>query len=329
MTVGLDTSSAGAKTGSVDINYVSDGAGTSGLAAIAAGSQTINLSGDVYRLASANTLGAVSFGNVHVGDSVQQALGIINTAVNDGFSEKLNASFGGATDSRITTNGGSIIQLGAGASDNVSMIVGLDTSAAGTVNGTQTVLFASDGTGTSGLGITGLPSQGVNVSGDITTSGSVYRLASASPAAPNPVNFGNVRIGTATDQALTISNTALNDGFSEKLNASITSNGTPVTASGAFTLLGPQETNNTSLRRRNRYLYGRRQDGSGDDCTRVRRHWHQRSGYHPSVFANGQRFRRCVSPGGSRPPYTGAGRAGQPAGGRQCCSGAEPDQHRC
>ena len=127
------------------------------------------------------------------------------------------------------------------------MIVGLDTTAAGTVNGTQTVLFASDGTGTSGLGITGLPSQGVNVSGDITTSGSVYRLASASPATPNPVNFGNVRIGMVTDQALTISNTALNDGFSEKLNASISSNGAPVTASGAFTLLGPQAIDSTSL----------------------------------------------------------------------------------
>ena len=54
MSVSLDTSSAGAKTGSVNINYVSDGAGTSGLAAIAAGSQTINLGGNVYRLASAS-----------------------------------------------------------------------------------------------------------------------------------------------------------------------------------------------------------------------------------------------------------------------------------
>ena len=246
LSVGVDASSAGAKNGTVTLNYVSDGTGSSGLSAIAAGSQTINVSGNVYRLASANTLGAINFGNVHVGDTVQQALSISNTAVNDGFSESLNASFGASSDARIITSG-SISQLAAGSSNNSSMIVRLDTSAAGTVNGTQVVNFASDGTGTSGLGITALASQTIGVSGDITTNGNVFRLASASPATPNPVNFGNVRIGTATDQVLSISNTAANDGFSEKLNASISSNGAPVTATGAFNLLGPQATDNTSL----------------------------------------------------------------------------------
>jgi hypothetical protein len=246
MSVGIDTSSAGAKSGSLTLNYQSDGTGTSGLSAIGAGSQTINVSGNVYRLASANTLGAVNFGNVHVGDTVQQALNISNTAVNDGFSERLNASFGTGSDARITTSG-SISQLVAGSSNTSSMIVGLNTSAAGTVNGTQTINFASDGTGTSGLGITALASQTIGVSGDITTSGSVFRLASASAATPNPVSFGNVRVGTATDQVLTISNTAANDGFSESLNASIGSNGAPVTASGSFNLLAAQGTNSTSL----------------------------------------------------------------------------------
>ncbi|MBK8890001.1 MAG: choice-of-anchor D domain-containing protein [Dechloromonas sp.] len=246
MSVGMDTSSVGNKSGSVAVNYQSDGAGTSGLSSISAGSQTVNVSGSVYRLAQANTLGAVSFGNVHVGDSVQQALSISNTAANDGFSEKLNASFGNATDARITNNGGSISQLAAGAT-NSSMVVGLNTAAAGTVNGSIAVNFASDGAGTSGLGISALATQNVGVSGNITTQGNVYRLASASPATPNPVNFGNVRINTATDQALTIGNTAANDGFSEKLNASISSNGAPVTASGSFNLLGPQASDNSSL----------------------------------------------------------------------------------
>ena len=246
MAVGIDTSSAGAKSGSVTVNYVSDGTGTSNLGTIGAGNQTVSVSGDVYRLASANTLAAVSFGNVHVGDTVQQALNITNTAAADGYSEKLNASFGASSDARITTSG-SVSQLAAGASNNSSMIVGLNTSAAGTVNGTQVVKFASDGSGTSGLGITALASQTIGVSGDITTTGNVYRLASASAATPNPVNFGNVRIGATADQAVSISNTATNDGFSEKLNASISTNGAPVTASGAFNLLGPQSTNGTSL----------------------------------------------------------------------------------
>jgi|JI10StandDraft_1071094.scaffolds.fasta_scaffold01355_3 hypothetical protein len=245
--VGIDTSSAGAKSGSATISYVSDGTGSSGLAAIAAGSQTINVSGDVYRLASANNLGAVAFGNVHVGDFVQQALSISNTALADGFSEKLNASFGASSDARITTSG-SISQLAAQATNSSSMLVGLNTTAAGNVNGTQVINFASDGAGTSGLGITALASQTIGVSGDITTSGSVFRLASASPATPNPVNFGALRIGSTAEQTLSITNTAANDGFSEKLNASISSNGAPVTASGAFNLLAAQATNGSDLR---------------------------------------------------------------------------------
>ena len=246
LAVGLDTSSAGAKSGRVNLNYSSDGAGTSGLGTIAAGSQSINISGNVYRLAAANALADLNFGNVHVGDTVQQALNITNTALNDGFSEKLNASFGASSDARITT-AGSINQLNAGSSDSSSMQVGLDTSAAGVVNGTQVVNFASDGSGTSGLGITALAAQTIGVSGNINTTGSVFRLASASPATPNPVDFGNVRIGSTADQALSITNTAANDGFSEKLNASISTNGAPVTASGSFNLLGPQATDSTSL----------------------------------------------------------------------------------
>ena len=199
-----------------------------------------------YRLAEANTLAPVAFGNVHVGDSVSQALTITNLAVNDGFSEKLNASFGSADDPRITF-GGSIGLLGAGLSDSSSMVVGLNTAAAGSVNGAVTVHFASDGTGTSGLGITALPSQSVGITGVIQAVGNVFRLASPSPVAPNPVDFGNVRMGSVASQALTLSNTAANDGFSEKLNASIASSSPGVTANGSFTLLVPQATNSSAL----------------------------------------------------------------------------------
>ncbi len=199
-----------------------------------------------YRLAEANTLGAIAFGNVHVGDSVSQALTISNVAANDGFSEKLNAGFASASDPRITF-AGSVGLLGAGASNSSSMTVGLNTAAAGSVNGTVGVNFASDGSGTSGLGITALPSQSVGVTGVIQAGGSIFRLASASAAQPNPIDFGNVRIGSSATQALSITNRAPNDGFSERLNASIGGATGGVTAGGAFSLLGPQATNNTSL----------------------------------------------------------------------------------
>ena len=199
-----------------------------------------------YRLAEANTLAPVAFGNVHVGDSVSQALTISNLAPNDGFSERLNAGFGSANDARITL-AGAVSGLAPASSNTSSMVVGLNTAAAGSVNGAVIVNFASDGAGTSGLGITALPGQSVGITGVIEAVGSVFRLASASAAAPNPVDFGNVRIGSAATRPLTVANTAANDGFSEKLNASIGGATAGVTATGAFNLLAPQSSNNSAL----------------------------------------------------------------------------------
>ena len=199
-----------------------------------------------YRLAAPNTLAPIAFGNVHVGDVVSQALTIGNLATNDGFSERLNAAFGSANDARITF-AGAVNGLAPGASNTSSMVVGLNTAAAGSVNGAVLVHFASDGAGTSGLGITSLPSQSVGVTGVIEAVGGVFRLASAGAAAPNPVDFGNVRVGSVATQALTIANTAANDGFSEKLNASIGGATAGVTAAGSFSLLAPQASNNSAL----------------------------------------------------------------------------------
>ncbi|HXI19912.1 MAG TPA: choice-of-anchor D domain-containing protein, partial [Gemmatimonadales bacterium] len=247
LAVGLDTATAGAKSGTVAVNYQSDGSGTSGLTAIGAGSQTVTVSGAVYRLASAqiDNPGAFSFGNVHVGDTVQRALSITNTAANDGYSERLDASFGGTSDARITTSG-SIGLLAAGATNASSMVIGVNTAAAGSVNGTATVAFASNGSGTSGLGVTGLPAQDVTVSA--TIEGGVYRLANPVIQTAQPVDFGNVRINTmVASQALSIKNDVPNDGFSEKLNASANGTTGGVTASGAFTLLAPQAVNSTDI----------------------------------------------------------------------------------
>ena len=199
-----------------------------------------------YRLADPGIVAPVAFGNVHVGDVVSRNLTISNLAPNDGFSERLNASFGSANDPRITF-AGAVNGLGAGSSNTSGMTVGLNTAAAGGVNGAVVVNFASDGAGTSGLGVTALPSQSVGVTGTIEATGSVFRLASASPAAPNPVSFGNVRVGSVAQQALTIANTAANDGFSERLNASIGGATAGVTAAGSFSGLAPQASNSSSL----------------------------------------------------------------------------------
>ena len=247
--VGVDTSTAGAKSGTAALGLVSDGTGINSLGQTALSGQTVNVSGNVYRLAAATVDNPVAFafGNVHVGDVLSQAVSVSNTAVADAFSEGLNASFGTASDARIQNNAGSVGQLVAGGTDNTAMVVSVNTAAAGNVSGTQTLNFASDGTGTSGLGITGLPSQDLNVSASITAG--VFRLANPLINTAQPVAFGNFREGdVVTQQAVSITNNVLNDGFSESLNAA--ANGTTggvVNNGGTFNLLAAAGTDASSI----------------------------------------------------------------------------------
>ena len=56
LSVALDTSSAGAKSGTVAFSAESDGTNTSGFTTnVAVADQTVNVSGDVYRLAQGAT----------------------------------------------------------------------------------------------------------------------------------------------------------------------------------------------------------------------------------------------------------------------------------
>ncbi|MEM8953221.1 MAG: choice-of-anchor D domain-containing protein [Verrucomicrobiota bacterium] len=242
LTVGIDVSTAGAKAGTATLDLTSDGASSSGLGQTALPAQTINVSANVFRFAApdAASPNPVNFGNVHVGDSPLSTLTLSNTAANDGFSEALNAEFSGTTGDASAT--GSFNLLGPGATDNSSLIVGVDTSTAGAKAGTATLDLTSDGTGSSGLGQTALGSQTVNVSAN------VFRFAAPDAASPNPVNFGNFHVGDPNPiSTLTLSNTATNDGFSEALNAAFSGTTGDASAAGSFNLLGPGATDNSSL----------------------------------------------------------------------------------
>ncbi|MCC6709278.1 MAG: choice-of-anchor D domain-containing protein, partial [Gammaproteobacteria bacterium] len=178
--------------------------------------QVLSVSGAVFRYAnpSVHTPEPVNFGNRRVGDVTNQVLSLTNDVPNDGFSERLDASIGGVTGT-ATSNGGSFSLLNAGATDSSSLAVGIDTASAGHKTGTATITLTSNGAGTSDLGSTALGAQTVNVSGD------VFRLATASAHTPEPVVFANRHVGDGASQALSLTNTAANDGFSERLNASI------------------------------------------------------------------------------------------------------------
>ena len=76
----------------------------------------------------------------------------------------------------------------------------------------------------------------------------VYRLASASAHTPEPATLGNFHVGDVASTALSITNSAAADGFSEKLNATIGGTTGSATASGSFaSLLAAGLTNSTDL----------------------------------------------------------------------------------
>jgi len=165
MSVAIDTSAPGAKSGVATVQFTSVPV-LSGLTGAPIDPQDMTVTANVYAFAEATIGNAqpIDFGIVHVGDVAQQALSVTNTAPSGGFSEGLNASIGSPTGD-ATTNGGSFGPLAAGATDDTSLVLGIDTSTAGSKSGTASIALVSDGTGTSGLGTTALSAQSVSVVG--------------------------------------------------------------------------------------------------------------------------------------------------------------------
>lgn len=164
----------GADSGNLEVTFTADTAGALNGQAVGIVSnfgnipaQTLSITGAAYRFAAPviPAGSTVSFGIVHVGDSVSRDVEVTNSAAADGFSEGLNAAFTGSG-AGITT-GGAVNGLAPGASSGSSLKVGLDTSSAGIISGTADLGFDSDGTGSSGLGQTSLPGGTVNVSGQV------------------------------------------------------------------------------------------------------------------------------------------------------------------
>ena len=211
LSVTLLTTTGGAKTGTATVGFSTDGAGVDGDPALALAGQTLNVSGNVYNYATAS-LGAVSFGNHHVGDVVSQAVTLSNTAPAGAFSENLNAAFTGAAGSLIDS--GTVFELAAGAA-STGLGVTLASGTAGAITGTATLALVSDGSTIDGLGTTALASQ------VITGSAKIYNYATAS-LAPSTVSFGNHHVGDAVTQAVTLANNAAAGAYSENLNAAFT-----------------------------------------------------------------------------------------------------------
>ena len=259
MTAAVDTASAGAKTGTVTLNYQTAGTvnGVSnGLGTASVGSQTITVNGNVYQAATGAIQSApLNFGTVQVGQSVSQSLVIRNTAIGAaGFVEDLNASFGSAsgTGAGLISGTGSLSGILAGANStgaNGSMLVTVNTAAAGTVNGNIAVNYQTAGAvagASNGLGTAAAGSEAYGVNGLIQAVANV--INQASPLVNNsPINLGNVRVGAASPTGLVSVTNQATTPPQAALNANIGGATAGLTASGSFNLLNPGATNNTSL----------------------------------------------------------------------------------
>ncbi|MEO5734588.1 MAG: choice-of-anchor D domain-containing protein, partial [Rubrivivax sp.] len=261
LSVGVNTATAGVRSGTVTLNYQTNGTvgGTSnGLGVAGAnGPQVINVSGNVYQAASGQLVTApLNFGTVQVGQVVSQNLQVTNNAAGPaGFVEDLNASFGAATGTGagLISGSGSLSGITAGSTSNAgngALTVAVNTSSAGSVNGSIAVNYFSAGAvnGVSnGLGTLAVGAQGYGVQGTIQAMGNVINQASPQINNGSVVNLGAARVGGAA-LAGTVSVTNVATASPQAaLNASIAPTSGPITASGSFNLLNPGATNASSL----------------------------------------------------------------------------------
>ncbi len=147
LSVGIDTGTAGALSGSVTESFVSDPNGND--TPISEQDPYIDLFGSAYRLADPSVI--PSNITVHVGASGTQTITITNIDPNDGYSENLIATVVGTTGA-VTASGttGDIAPQADG-----TLAVTFSTTTAGPI-GTVTLDLKSDGTGIDGLGVTDL-----------------------------------------------------------------------------------------------------------------------------------------------------------------------------
>jgi hypothetical protein len=108
-------------------------------------------------------------------------------------------------------------------------------------SGTAAISLISDGSTIDTLGTTSL--------GKVieTVTGTLYNYATASSAAPNPIDFGIVHVGDTVTQLLTIANIAAPGGYSENLDASFSGTSTGISATGAIDELAAGSTGSTAL----------------------------------------------------------------------------------
>ncbi len=183
-------------------------------------------------IAGLNTPSSILFPNAHVGDALQRALSITNTAAAPASSLDVTAVAGGNA-----TSTGAIKQLPPGSTDTGSLVAALDTSATGTRQGIVALQAASDGGTGSTMALPDAPT--------VDLFGTVYRLASATAAPITQI----VHVGDPGTATLTVTNGTAADGYSENLVAALASvtGGLGIATSGPTADIAPGRSESQAL----------------------------------------------------------------------------------
>lgn len=196
ITVGIDSSAAGARSGTVKLALESDGTGINSLGTTTLASQDVQVEGAVFRLAQGEVTPNPLNLYARVGDTLSQALAVSNTALADGYSENLDVSASSTGNASVT---GGPVSLSAGEMDSSAFTVLADTTSAGVTTGAVNMHYESNGQAW-GLGPNvALAGQTV----DVTTTVYAKAIASLTPT----IDFGTVRRGSAAVSSLLVENT--------------------------------------------------------------------------------------------------------------------------
>jgi hypothetical protein len=241
LVVGMQTATAGAKTGNATITFVSDASNVGGCAPncqLAIGTQNVGVSGNVYRLANPTLEPTTLSLAARVGDASPLAQLAIANASPDIYTERLNASFGAVAAG--FTGSGAITGLSAGSSSN-AMGLALNTATAGSFTGTARVNFVSSGAGT-----TGAPDLGIG-SSDIAVNGRVYTPAIAQ-VNTTVVDFGIVHKGDVVGaRNVSVTNAATIAAPNDVLVGSLGGASGPFTAAGNLAGVAAQASDGSSF----------------------------------------------------------------------------------
>jgi len=238
--VGMTTTTAGSRNGTATITLASDGSANGGVTT-GLPSQTITVTGGVYRLANPTVDTTPIVLAARVGGAASANIGVTNTSP-DAFTEGLNVGRNAAPAG--FTSSGAITNLTPGQSSNAIQLA-LNTATAGSFTGNaQGLTLASNGS------ITNNTDASLGTA-SVSLTGHVYTPAAAQLNTTAPVNFNIVHVGDPAHQALSVSNGAPVTALNDTLLASFNGATTGVTGSGNLgangLAVGPPNTGSLSV----------------------------------------------------------------------------------